>query len=209
MIIFGTRGVKSTIKTGNFSCPQCQENRFYRHRKVTKFFTFCSIPLIPLGIAGEYIECSDCKGTFFPRVLINNPDKDEFLAIYEKAIRHTVVLTMLADGMDDEKEKERVLDIINEFGNNDLSICDLESYINLMKEKNDDVTTYLKTVGPLLNEHGKKAIIKCALAVASADGKIVDTALNLITRMGQSMKMPSSHFKEIINQCLESKMQTL
>jgi len=205
MIIFGTRGVKSTFKSGNFNCPQCQENRFYRYRKVTKFFTLYFIPLIPLGNAGEYVECSDCKGTFIPRVLINNPDKDEFLAIYEKAIRHSIVLIMLADGVIDDKKKVNVLAIINKFGTNDLSMPDLESYINVVKENNEGVTTYLKKVGPALNEHGKETIIKCALAVAAADGKIDDTEMNLISKMGQSMQMSPSHLNGIMSELLEPK----
>jgi uncharacterized tellurite resistance protein B-like protein len=205
MIIFGTRGVKSTVKSGNFNCPQCQENRFYRHRKVRNFFTLYFIPLIPLGSAGEYVECSDCKGTFIPRVLINNPDKDEFLAIYEKAIRHAMVLIMLADGVIDDKEKEQVLKIINKFGSNDLTMPDLESYIKLVKEKNEDITTYLKKVGPALNEHGKETVIRCALAVAAADGKIDDTELYLISKMGKSMQMSPSHLKGIMSELHELK----
>jgi len=205
MIIFGTRGVKSTIKLGSFNCPQCEESRSYRHRKVTRFFILFFIPLIPLGSAGDYIECSDCKGTFGPRVLINNPDKDEFLAIYEKTIRHAMVLIMLADGVIDEKEKEQVLTFINKFGTNDWSIPDLESYINVVKEKNEGIITYLKNVGPSLNEHGKERIIKCILTSAAADGKIDDTKLNLISKMGRSMKMSPPHLKGILSEMLEPK----
>ncbi|WP_407933304.1 zinc-ribbon domain-containing protein [Galbibacter pacificus] len=67
MIIFGTRGIKSTIKSGDFNCPRCDTSKPYRHRKVTKFFTLYFIPIIPLGSAGEYVECNHCKGTFIPR----------------------------------------------------------------------------------------------------------------------------------------------
>jgi len=206
MILFGTRGVKSTIKLGSFNCPQCEESRSYRHQKVTNFLTLFFIPLIPLGSAGEYVECSDCKSTFVPQVLINNPDKDGVLAIYEKAIRHSMILIMLAGGAIKEKKKEKVLQIINKFGSHDLSMSGLESNIHLVKEKSEDITTYLKKVGPLLNEHGKGIIIKCALAVASLEGKIEDTELHLISKMERSMKMSSSQVKGIINERLVSKI---
>ena len=49
MIIFGTRGVKSTLSQGQFDCPQCGSNRAYKHKKVTRFFTLYFIPVIPLG----------------------------------------------------------------------------------------------------------------------------------------------------------------
>lgn len=202
MIIFGTRGVKSTITTGNFGCPQCEQTKPYRHRKVTKFFTLYFIPIIPLGSAGEYVECDSCKGTFIPRVLEsnNNSNRDEFMAIYEKAIRHSMVLVMLADGVIDDNEKKQVLLIINKFGKNDMSLSELEDYINVVQKENEEVTTYLKKIGTSLNEHGKETIIKCALSVAAADGNIDDSELGLISKMGQSMEMSTSHLKGIFNE---------
>ncbi|OIQ37329.1 MAG: hypothetical protein BM555_01065 [Crocinitomix sp. MedPE-SWsnd] len=68
-IIFGTRGIRSTIKQGAFYCPQCQSEKNYKHKKVTQFFTLYFIPLIPLGNKGEYVECQTCRNTYIERVL--------------------------------------------------------------------------------------------------------------------------------------------
>jgi len=204
MIIFGTRGVKSTIKTGHFDCPQCEQNNPYRHRKVRKFFTLYFIPLIPLGDEGEYVECNTCKGTFIPRVLSDSHlNEDEFMATYEKAIRHSMVMIMLADGVIDEDEKVQVLEIINKFGKNDLTRSSLESYIEVVKRENEDITTYMKKIGPTLNTHGKETIIKCALLVAASDGHVDKSEIELILQMGQSLEMSSSHLKGIINEFFE------
>src|SRR6186713_1100709 len=106
MIIFGTRGVKSTMQEGEFMCPQCAATRTYKMKKVTKFFTLYFIPVIPLGRLGEYVECQTCKGTFVTRVLDYDPNKDrnDFQAVYEQAMRHSMVLIMLADGEIDDNE---------------------------------------------------------------------------------------------------------
>lgn len=208
MIIFGTRGVKSTIKSGDFNCPQCEKSVPYRHRKVTKFFTLYFIPLIPLGSAGEYVECGTCKGTFIPRVLESSPNdlnQIDFMAIYEQAIRHSMVLMMLADGVIDSEEKTLVRTIINKFGKNDLSIYELEKYIEQVQNEREDITTYLSKVGPSLNEHGKETIIKCALSVAAADGHVDETEIALIGKMGEVMEMSSSHLKGIIAEMSEEK----
>lgn len=69
MIIFGTKGVKSTLERGIFQCPECECSQEYKHKKVTKFFTLYFVPLIPLGRMGEYVECQSCKGAFVPRIL--------------------------------------------------------------------------------------------------------------------------------------------
>lgn len=202
MIIFGTRGVKSTIKSGYFNCPQCEDSTGFKHKKVTKFFTLYFIPLIPLGSAGEYVECGRCKGTFIPRVLemesSNQEQKDEFMAIYEKAVKHSMVLIMLADGVIDDNEKTTVLAIINKFSHNDLSQYQLENYIKQVQKEKEDVTTYLKKIGPSLNEHGKEVIIKSALSVAAADGHIDQSELDLIAQMGKAMEMSTAHLKGIL-----------
>ena len=76
-IIFGTRGVRSTVKEGTFFCPQCNSDKGYKHKKVTQFFTLYFIPLIPLGNKGEYVECKSCNNTFVERVLsIQKPSID-------------------------------------------------------------------------------------------------------------------------------------
>lgn len=201
MIIFGTRGVKSTIKSGDFHCPQCQNSKPYRHRKVTKFFTLYFIPLIPLGSAGEYVECGSCKGTFIPRVLENHPEKkEEFMAVYEQAIKHSMVLIMLADGEIDENEMNQVLAIFNKFGNKEIDLAQLSDYVKQVENEKEDVTTYLKKVAGYLNEHGKETVIKCGLSVAAADGNIDDSELKMIIEMGKALDMTALHVKGIINE---------
>lgn len=76
LIIFGTRGVRSTIKEGNFFCPQCVTQQNYKHKKVTQFFTLYFIPVIPLANKGTYVECQRCRNTYIERVLEMQPVVD-------------------------------------------------------------------------------------------------------------------------------------
>ncbi len=202
MIIFGTRGIKSTKERGRFLCPQCATEQDYKHKSARRFFTLYFIPLIPLDKLGEYVECQTCRGTFVPRVLDYNPaaEANEFQSIYEKAMRHSMVLMMLADGHIDENEMKTVLQIINKFGHNDLSIGDLEDYVKEVQRNQQPVSTYLKQVSAQLNEHGKELIIKCAIAVAASDNHIDDTEVKLIHEMAEVMEMSSSHLKGIIDE---------
>ena len=205
MIIFGTRGVRSTKATGNFNCPQCEADRGYRHRKVTQFFTLYFIPLIPLGNKGEYVECNHCKGTFITRVLDSSksPDKEAFMAMYEQAIRHVMVKIMLADGVIDNNEKVAVLAIINKYGHNDMSSFQLDDYIKEVQADSSDISTYLKHIGPALNEHGKELLIKCALDVAYSDGHFDESERKMILDMGTIMEMSSAHIKGIMAEFVE------
>ncbi|MCB0652645.1 MAG: TerB family tellurite resistance protein [Saprospiraceae bacterium] len=205
MIIFGTRGVKSTIKEGQFLCPQCANNQKYKHKKVTRFFTLYFIPLIPLGSAGEFVECQGCKGTFIPRVLdySKSNHQNDFQSEYEKAMKHSMVLIMLADGVIDENEMLVVQKIINKFGHHDITLGQLSDYVEKVQKNPEDITTYLKRVTPSLNEHGKEIIIKCAVSVAAADGSIDESEMILINEMAKTMEMSASHLKGILAEMFE------
>jgi len=200
MIIFGTRGIKSTMEEGQFLCPQCASSQNYKHKKVTRFFTLYFIPLIPLGRAGEFVECQTCKGTFVPRVLDYKPtsNNNEFQSQYEKAMRHSMILMMLADGRIDDEELNTVHKIINKFGHNDITRDELNRLVEEIEYKKEPIQKYLSKITPSLNEHGKEIIIKCGLAVAAADGSIDDTEITLIHEMAKSMEMSSSHVKGIL-----------
>ncbi len=64
MIIFGMRPRHRTIASGTFSCPHCQHDRTYEHKKGKTYFTLYFIPIIPIADGGEFIECQSCKRTY-------------------------------------------------------------------------------------------------------------------------------------------------
>ena len=202
MIIFGTRGVKFTLKEGAFCCPQCGNEQPFRHRSVRRFFTLYFIPVIPLDRLGEYVECRTCKGTFIPRVLEHQPhqSKEAFLSEYEKAVKHAMVLMMLADGEIDEQEMITVHQIINKYSHHDITFDELEAYTQEVAKNPERISTYLQKVGPSLNEHGKEVLIKCALSVAAADGHIDDSEITLVKEMAKVMEMSGAHLRGIMSE---------
>jgi len=205
-IIFGTRGVSSTKEQGNFHCPQCEQQRAYKHKKVTRFFTLYFIPLIPLGKIGEYVECQTCKGTFIPNVKnYQGPDQSEqqFLSEYEKAIKHSMVLMMLADGEIDQREKEAVVQTVNKFGHNDINMQQLDEYIDKVQGNPEPVSKYLHRIQANLNGHGKEMVIKSALAIAAADGNIDPEEVKLLKEMADALDMSAAHLKGIMNEMAE------
>ena len=69
MIIWGWRSLKRTLSVGKFFCPEEDTDRNYRQVEVRRWFTFFFIPLIPLAIQGNYIECDGCGNAYYPSVL--------------------------------------------------------------------------------------------------------------------------------------------
>lgn len=74
MIIFGTRGLTlNKGKPGEFFCPGCNGRRPYQRKKIQRFFTLYFIPLIPMNIVQEHIQCLTCKRNYRPEVLQQDP----------------------------------------------------------------------------------------------------------------------------------------
>src|SRR5438105_2443720 len=86
IIIWGSRGLTSTLDSGQFYCPGCDDRRDYHLRQVREFFTLYFIPLIPMGGARRYVECATCGGTYKEEVLSMEPpsEADRLMAsLYE------------------------------------------------------------------------------------------------------------------------------
>ena len=201
-----TRAVKSTKKSGSFHCPQCEAETQFHYCIARKFLMLSSIPLIPLGSLGEYVECTICQGTFVPRVLEYDPTANEnvFQSEYEKAVRHSMVLMMLADGHIANKEMLVVQKIINKYGHADMSLEQLKLFVEQVSLQKEPMYTYLARVGPGLNDYGKEMLIKCALAVASADGHIDHNEEALITReMARILEMSNAHLRRVLLNAFE------
>jgi len=77
MIIWGSRGLTSTVVATQFHCPQCSTLRDGSLKQVRNFFTLYFIPLIPLNVAGRFVECSSCGGTFAEEILSYDPEKEQ------------------------------------------------------------------------------------------------------------------------------------
>ena len=72
-----------------------------------------SFPLIPLDLLGEYVECGGCGDTYRPEVLQLDPGagSEEFEAEFQTAVKRTMVLMALADGVVDPEEVTTICDI--------------------------------------------------------------------------------------------------
>lgn len=73
MIIFGTSNKMKTTGSGEFYCPNCRTTRAYERKQAKRYFSLYFIPLIPMGDAGEFVQCQTCHLTFRPEVLDVKP----------------------------------------------------------------------------------------------------------------------------------------
>lgn len=199
MIIFGTRGVTYNHQNGQFHCPSCESTN-YSHKRVRRFFTLYWIPVIPLDLLGEYIECDACRGTFNDAVLEYNPSagKAEFEAEWQRVMRRVLILMMLADGVVEEEEIVAIQEVYAKLAGDDLDRDRIENEMHRARTDKTSLKDYLAQVASTLNDNGKELVVRAALMVAAADGDIADEEMAMLVELGNALEIPPSHFNTIL-----------
>jgi len=201
LIIFGTRGVTYSAGQGEFWCPSCREKRRYDHKRVRRFFTLYFIPIIPLDMLGEYVECDHCRDTFTPEVLTIDPDKDkkEFVAEFARAVKRVMILMMLADGRIDDEEIETIHQVYEKVAKKKIDRAEIDQEVEEAKKDGRGIRQYLASIVGRLNDPGKELVVKSAFFVAAADGKFTDEETALLAELAGALEMSPAHFKGVVD----------
>jgi len=204
LIIFGTRGVTYGSEGGQFYCPDCDGEKAYLHRKVRRFFTLYFIPVIPLDLLGEYIECQSCTSTYKPSVLSFDPKASEKReeAEFRQAMRRVLVLMMLADGVADDSEIEAIQGILGKLEDRTVARSEIEAEITKAKNGSDDLTHYCKSMAGSLNDAGREMVVRAALLVATADGTFDESEKAALAKMATALNLSRAHFAGIVTEVL-------
>lgn len=206
MIIFGTRGVTYSSGSGEFHCPSCNVRREYKHKRVRRFFTLYFIPVIPLDLLGEYIECQVCRGTFNKRVLHYDPQASEkrLEAEFQRGIKRVMVQMLLADGVVDENEIQSVRAIYSKIAQEKISEDDIRAEIETAKSDGRGIEAFLSSLAGSLNSNGKELIVRAAFFIAASDGEFQDKEQALLASIGKSLDMTPAHLRGVINSALSN-----
>jgi len=203
MIFYGTRGITLTGDSGNFICPHCVGEQPYRRRKVRRFFTLYFIPLIPLNLVGEYVECKSCKNTYNDKVLElkerTESEENAFEAEYQRAVRRSMAIMVLADGKVEETEVNAMANIFGIITGKEVSYDDMLAEIEATKKEGLEIESYLKSINGLVNIKGKELIVRALISVAYADGEFDDEEKRTLIDAVAAMDISESQFEEIMN----------
>jgi tellurite resistance protein len=199
MIIFGTRGVTYSSGKGDFFCPTCRGETPYSHKRVRRFFTLYFIPVIPLDLHGEYVECQQCRGTYAMGVLDYDPEASaaEFEAEYHRAVMQVMVDMMLADGNVDDEEIAVMRRIYGQLTDREISEQEVRAQIAEAEAEARNLGESLEELAPHLNDSGKEMVLKAAFLVAVADGEFHDEEKAMLATVGRSLGMSAAHIKGV------------
>lgn len=199
-IIFGTRGITSTVTSGQFYCPQCNGECDYTHKSVRRFFTLYFIPVIPLDRLGEYVECRHCQGTFQTEILDYHPGEqsDNVEALFMVAMKQVMIAMLLADGIIDDDEVKELQATYQDLAGISVTETDLREEIDVIQKNGSDALELVAQLAPGLNDKGKEMVITAAYQIAAADGHVDESERQLMNQIAITLELTKAHYRGIL-----------
>ncbi len=195
LLIFGLRPRYTVLTEGTFACPNEGGDRPYRRKQARNWFALFFIPIIPLNILGEMVECSSCKTAYDPKVL-TMPTAAQMMNDLADAVRHAVVAILVADGSVGDTEKHSGLAVIETYADTPYTMHDLEADLRSMPGA--DLTGALSKVAGSLNELGKESLMMALGGVAVGDGGLHTDEVEALRRIGAALGLTAAHVRGIL-----------
>jgi hypothetical protein len=192
MIIFGTTTLNSTKQTGSFHCPRCSMQRGYEHKKANRFFTLYFIPVIPLGSAGEYVQCSACGGTYGVEVLHYDPQADQAALMAD--FRRALSLVLLATDHTDRVFVEAISRICEELFKMAVPEEQIEEDLRLARAAGAQLIPFVQTRLGDMPQQGRELLHSSAAQVLAARGGATSRDQEILRQLGAALGLASSPF---------------
>lgn len=201
LLIWGFRARYKTLAEGTFFCPREGGDRTYHHRQARRWFTLFFLPLIPLKVLGEFVECQSCKAAYDETVL-TMATAASMIDNLADAMRQAVVSMITADGVVEESERAKGFEVIQRYADTPYTMENLND--DLKDLRHGDLVGQLGNVAGMLNDRGKESLLAACLEIAAADGSIDERETARIEQAGLALGMSSAHVKGVV---LEAKEQ--
>jgi len=192
-IVWGWRARTKTLSSGSFHCPNEGGDRSYVLLEARKWFTLFWLPVIPLDVLGEYVECTSCRSTYDPAVL-SLPTTVQIEDTVTAALRHVVVKIIRADGNVADEEITTAVEIVGRYTARPYTEADLRR--DLVELDTDG--SGASELGSLLNDHGRESVLAACLYLAMADGVVDGSELDLIATIGRDLGMSQAHTSGVV-----------
>jgi hypothetical protein len=201
-IIFGTRGVTTTVDRGRFHCPACGSPQPYRLRRVRRFFEIYFIPLIPLDKLGEYVECGTCGRQFREEVLRYAPGEEDAQAVatIAEVLRKVIVAGVRTRGSLGPDGRDRAVEIYRRLTGETPADEEVNRALVHVNAGKGNVVGDLGRLAPGLTEEGKETIVHAAVLAAMEETGLTDSGKAYVVQVAEALGMTRAHLRGIIDE---------
>jgi len=199
IIFFGWRTRAGVIGRGVFLCPHCGADRHYAHKRMRRWFTLFFIPVIPLKVLGEFVQCETCKQTY-KTVVLDAPTTATLQNELLWAIREAMV-TMLRVDRSPAGEAAATA-VLTSFAGREWTRDELADDVAQLDTVH--LEARLANLAATLNEQGKERFVSACAQVCATGGVIDGAGRAAVERIAAGLLMTPAHARGIIDQTLEN-----
>jgi len=202
MIIWGSRGVTKVVESRDFHCPQCGTLQSGELKQVRNFFTLYFIPLIPLDVAGKYVECAACRGSYAEEIFDYDPAKEKEESLTQ--MLRIMIMAALADGEVDATERTEIQKQYMEIAGLPVPSEKLDKEIEMAVSSGTDLTSFAEMVSGDLSDRGKGLAVQVAYATMSAGGDLNPGHKDQFATFGTALGIPKEQYLELLKHLQET-----
>jgi len=208
--------VKHKVKTSEVlhkACPNCGKGDLV-HKFHKRWFTFLSIPLIPLDVLDKFYECNICENAYNEEIrnILSQPKEDilqnkhKVKLIYAKALVAAMTHMALIDQDYDTTEEKEILSIISKYS--DLKHVLEMVHMKVKTQGNHDnyVFKLLREAKEILSSEALVKILAQAALVLLADGKKDFNERQLMKEYVRACGLPTEMHRHIISKVAEGNL---
>lgn len=195
LLIWGFRVRLNLGEAVAFFCPTCGGDRAGRRGVARRWFTFFWIPLIPLKVVGELVQCDTCA-TQFDAGVLDRPTTSALGQVLSNAVR--VLTAMIVRSGDAEQPAMRgaavasVRSVVDGYDDATLS-SDLLAVDTSLAEQ------YVHPLADGLEVAGKERVVADLTRVAMAGGTVTDDQRRLLEATGRGLGLTPAHITGIVS----------
>ncbi len=196
MIIFGTRTTNPTAGQGIFNCPRCGPQKPYTHKKAKRWFTLYFIPVIPLGTAGEYLECTACAGTFDMEALHHDPAAER-AEMFDR-LRRLSVLAMLFANRYQPENVNALRTALQELTQDFVAEEVVHQDVQFAQQAQAQLEPTFQAQTQDFSADGKSLLMRLILATLAPARRIEPQDHQILHRCGAAMRVPPDVVEQTI-----------
>ena len=174
LLIFGFRVFFRTIGEGTFYCQRCGGDRPYRHRVGRRWFHLFFIPVIPLGPAGEYVQCGQC-GTKYVTGVLALPTTAQMQQALPAGIRAATAVMLQAGDPGSVAARRRAIDVVKGAGMADYDEAALDADLASADADRDQAAAgWLNALAAQLAVQAREWFVAEIVRIGLADGALTE-----------------------------------
>jgi uncharacterized tellurite resistance protein B-like protein len=167
---------------------------------VRRFFTLYFIPIIPLDLLGEYVECHYCHRSFTSEALQYDPGADQRRADMQirTATRRALLSVLVADGKPSDAACDATVEAMRTVAGDTITRSDLAEMIEPTMKRASNATNDVAAMVEALDYAARERLLRATMTIALADGELSAAEEKQVRALAKAAGITEAHLAGIM-----------